>query len=97
MTDDILLWIVGVSVVPVLGWCIYMTAAIQGLRRDSHASRQDEMELVRMLRNPDQYGFGSGDMNDAVTQLANAVKALTHYVSWLCKHTTGEDPPPPLK
>jgi hypothetical protein len=31
-----------------------------------------------------------------VEENTRAIKALTHFVRWLAKHQTGEDPPPPV-
>lgn len=68
MTNEIALWIIGVTLIPLMGWCACTTSLLLGIKRES------------------------GSVNK---ELVTAIRGLSHYVQWLCEHTTGEKPPPP--
>lgn len=35
------------------------------------------------------------DSGSVSRELVTAIRSLSHYVEWLCEHTTGKKPPPP--
>lgn len=48
-------------------------------------------ELLKMHKDPDEYGFGSG----AITDLDDTINELIHYMKWDIRQRTGKEPPPP--
>jgi len=96
----VLIWVLGIISVPLLGWGISITFMLR-------AQREDTKELVKMHRDPDQYGFGTGktnkelgkshtEMMECVNHNTHAIEALTHYIKWLAEKQIGETPPPPI-
>lgn len=60
------------------------------------AIRRDTSELLKMHKEPDEYGFGTGAQTKVIEDNTKAFQALTHYLIWFMKETTGKVPPPHL-
>lgn len=96
MTDEIVRWIIGVSVVPAVAFGVYLV-------RVSEAMKKDVTKLLDMHEHPENTGFGTVglngvmvDMKEVVEDNTRAIRALTHYVRWLAEKTDGKPPPPPI-
>ncbi len=89
MTLEILLYIIGAGLIPVIVWAIH-----------SYITQRDIQtkvgKLLEMHENPDVYGFGTVGMKALIEENTRALKALTHYIKWLEVRKTGEEPPPPI-
>lgn len=95
-----LLWVVGIIGIPLLGWCIRMHFTCVKVR-------EDVLVLVKMHREPDKYGFGTGltnrTLSDSHRELTiciqgntKAIQELVYYIKWLAKMQSGQTPPPPM-
>jgi len=88
LTIEILLWVIGISIIPLIGWGI--RASI--VSRDTHAMLK---KLLEMHEHPENTGFGTIGLQDVVEDNTRALKALTHYIKWL-ETKNGKGPPPPI-
>jgi hypothetical protein len=88
MTLEILLWILGVSLVSIVGWGIKLT-------RDQRDIHRIVTKLLEMHEHPENTGFGTIGLGDVVGDNTRALKALTHYIKWL-EIKNGKGPPPPI-
>lgn len=88
MTLEIAIWILGVAIVPLLGWCIWLTLQIITMN-------QMLIKLLKMHEHPEGTGFGTAGFAEIIEHNTVAIKALTHYVKWLAAQQ-GLNPPPPL-
>jgi hypothetical protein len=88
MTVEILLYIVGVLLVPALGLSIQSFVVHRDLARKVD-------KLVHMHEHPENTGFGTVGLRGVVEDNTRALKALTHYIQWL-ETKNGLGPPPPL-
>ncbi len=94
------MYIAGGALLPLLGWGIHITWTVQQIRQETKL-------LVLMHREPDRFGFGTGDTNkslaDSHTEMlqcinsnTQAIKTLVHFIKWLGEQQTGEKPPPEM-
>ena len=83
------LWLLGIIVVPTIGWAIRHTVLMSKLR-------DDMARLLDMHENPENTGFGTVGIAQVIEENTKAIQALTHYVVWLAKQS-GSTPPPPLE
>lgn len=95
-----ILWVVSCIGVPLIGWGVKITW-------DLLRTREDIKVVVRILRNPDQSGFGSRQTNETLAtshrQLTACIEAntkvvqeLIHYIKWSFKERTGKELPPAI-
>lgn len=89
MTPEMVLYIIGVTLIPLLGWGIHIHIKINKISGQSD-------RLVLMHEQPDEYGFGTYKTNKIIEANTRAMHELTHYIKWLGKEQTGKEPPPPL-
>jgi hypothetical protein len=89
MSLEVALWIVGVAAVPSLGFCVFVTNMLINIR-------QSQSEILVVLRKPEEHGFGTISTNRIIEDNTRAMNALVHYIKWLVKHETGEEPRPPI-
>lgn len=87
LTPEIALWIFGISALPLLGWGIKITTTINSTSRDIQ-------RIKSIVENPEDNGFGNHQTNKIIEDNTRVMRALIHYIKWLVKHQTGEDPPP---
>lgn len=80
MNPDILLWIVGVGIVPLLVAAVYI---VNGIR-----------ELLYMHRHPEKTGFGTEGMREVIEANTKAFKDLSNLVKWLTKEMGHSERPP---
>ena len=73
MNHEIALWILGASVLPILGWGIHMTWQVRTIRTDV-------LEVKHVLHNPEDYGFGTKKVDEIIRDNTRAMQALTHYI-----------------
>ena len=90
MTIEIALWVATVLLVPAIVWAIHLTQAVMKAKKDANL-------LVKMHREPDKFGFGTGATDKSLEENTRAVRSLTHYLKWFIAHQTGSNPPPPLE
>lgn len=87
MTQEVMLWVLGALLAPTLAWAIHTTWMIGRIR-------EENSELLKMHKKPDEYGFGTAQQNIIITDNTRAMRELAHYIRWMTKHQTGEEPPP---
>lgn len=90
MTPETALWIMGGALLPTLGWAISLTWKIRSIKEDT----KDILE--RLDQTNEALQTSHRDMIDAVKGMTRAVKALTHYITWMAKEQSGKNPPPPV-
>ena len=107
LTPSAALWVMGVLLMPGLGWAVWMTNLLVSIRRQQGESMKCHQELINMHKHAVEYGFGTVSLRAAQEQASlrtdrliedntRAMKALTHYIVWFIKKTSGESPPPPV-
>ena len=89
MSQEVAMWILGAAAVPSLGFCVFVTNMLIGIR-------QSQSEILVVLRKPEEHGFGTTNTNRIIEDNTRAMNALVHYIKWLVKHETGEEPRPPI-
>ena len=89
-TPEIALWVIGIGLLPVLGWGLSLMWNVLQIKRDNS-------RLLKMHEDPDSFGFGTGRTNQIIKENTRATQALTHYIQWLAKEQTGKTPPPPVE
>lgn len=90
MELNTLLWLVGIGVLPALGFCVFMVSAVKEMR-------QDIKKLMYMHEHADKYGFGTVALTKVMERLTDAVEDMVHYNKWMAQHLTGEYPEPPVR
>lgn len=86
-SQEVLLWVMGATIVPLIGWAVFMSnLACQ--------TRKDCSKLVEMHEKPDDYGFGTIKTSQQLLDNTRAVAQLTHYIKWFAEKSTGEKAPP---
>jgi len=88
MSMEVLLWICGATVIPLIGWGVHITWSLFEIRSITK-------ELLDMHKRPDDYGFGTDKQTKVIEDNTRAMESLTHYIKWLAVKQ-GETPPPPL-
>ena len=88
MTIEIAIWVLGISIIPLISWMIWVTVQMT-------ITNQILRKLMYMHENPENTGFGTTGLADIIEDNTVAIKALTHYVKWLSEQQ-GLNPPPPL-
>ena len=99
-TIKLVAWIARAIAVPIFGAGLAMFMSIMRVREETSL-------LVKMHRDPDEYGFGTCRTNEAIASAqretvaclrdnTRAMEALTHYLQWSTKQIHGLDPPPPI-
>lgn len=89
-----------VLIVVSVGWAITVTAMMTAMKRDC-------TKLLWLLEHPKDAGFGTDELQELQTKAAwrtdrliedntRAMKALTHYIVWFIKESSGKTPPPPV-
>ena len=90
MTVEVALWLLGASVISLLGTGIKMWLML----RECHVMTK---KLLEMHENPDNTGFGTSGLASIIMDNTRAIKALIHYVKWTAERQFGETPPPPIE
>ena len=90
MTEQILLWIVGISLIPILGWSISIIVLLRDIKKTGDV-------LLAMHQDANGAGFGTVALSEAIAKQGRTTAALIHYVRWAVTRITGEEPPPPLE
>lgn len=90
MTSDTALWILGAGLVPIIAYAIYLERMVACVRKQTD-------RLIHMHEHADKFGFGTTQTDAVQRELVIAIRSLTHYIRWMCEHTTGEKPPPPIE
>lgn len=90
MTVEIALWILGLVLVPAVGWSLAILLILRDVKRTGD-------ELLSMHRNPNGYGFGTINLSEMVEEQRRLTGAVVHYLKWAAEKITGEVPPPPLE
>ncbi len=88
MTVQTALWVFGLSVIPVIGFCFWLYVTMRDIKADTQ-------DLMVMHQNPDAHGFGTNQLEKVIGNLATATNAMAHYTKWMAEKLTGETPPPP--
>jgi hypothetical protein len=88
VTLEVFLYIIGVTLLPLLGWGVHITWNLKKCLFILNT-------LLDMHNNADEHGFGTGGIKDVIEDNTRAIKALTHYITWSARQR-GQDPPPPL-
>lgn len=107
LTPSTALWVMGMLIMPGIGWAIWLTNILVGLRRQQTESMKCHVELLNMHKNADEFGFGTVGLKAAQDKASSrtdrliedntrAMHALTHYIVWFIKETSGKAPPPPM-
>ncbi len=92
MTLTVALWVLGVILLPAIGWAITMFVMTR--------------RLLVMHDDPDKYGFGTVELRKKrlddsirietlIREHTAATRELNSYIRYWIKKTTGEAPPPP--
>ena len=92
-------WIIGITLVPAVGWSFSVSYMLLILRRESG-------KLLHMHEHADEYGFGTvalrarqdaerEQMRKLVTDNTRAMREVAHYIRWMIEDRTGHKPPPP--
>lgn len=89
MTVEILMWVIGVLMVPTLVWAISVMWLLRDIKRST-----DVLIDLHTPERADDAGFGTVELARTMHSLCHSVKELVHYTRWLAKKRTGEDPPP---
>lgn len=101
MSTEVALWIAGSSIIPLIGFFVFIYLAIFRNDRDHRdamkESERKHQEIMEILRNPEEHGLGTTQTNKAIENSTRAMNALVHYIKWLATKTSGGDPPPPLE
>ena len=84
----LVLWIIGVGVVPTLGWAFVLHLMVWH-------SLQICRELLTMHKHADEHGFGTVTIGRLIENQDRALRAMVHYLKWFVEKQTGEAPPPP--
>lgn len=101
MNLEILQWIFGVLIIPLIVWCFWITTKVGSMLRITK-------ETLDMHKDADRHGFGTRETNRLLTeshaqlkegskQMTAAMREMAHYMKWFCKAQTGEEPPPPVE
>ena len=90
MDLNIFLWLVGIGVLPAVGFGVFMVNAVKEMKIDIK-------KLLEMHEHADQYGFGTVGLTKVMNRLADATEDMVHYSKWLAQHLTGEEPAPPVR
>ena len=88
MTPQTALWVMGIALVPTLGFAFRIYMMIRDTRNSS-------AKLLKMHQNPDAHGFGMIGVAKALNSLADSSRAQVHYMKWMVTQVTGKSPPPP--
>ena len=65
-------WIVGLLLLPGIGWCIFMAGRVRGIHHKLDLLQKAEEKLIHMHEHSDRYGFGTGGMKELITENVNA-------------------------
>jgi hypothetical protein len=80
MTVDVAMYIAGAVLVPMIGWAISVTMALNDLKSKTK-------ELLEMHKNPDSTGFGNAPILPMIAANTAAIAALdktnTELLIWL--------------
>lgn len=83
-----------------VGWAITVTSMMR-------VTKKDCTRLLWLLEHPHKAGFGTDELREIQAKAAwrtdqliedntRAMKALTHYIVWFIKESSGKTPPPPV-
>ena len=90
-------WMVGVIMFPGGSALIAILWLLRVIRNEQTSQHADIVQLLKMHRFPDEYGFGTGTTNEMIASIERTQKALIHYIKWGVEKMTGEQPPPPVE
>ena len=96
MNIEVAVWVIAGAIIPAVVYAFGMKARATSIKNDITEVREDTSLLVTMHRDPDQYGFGTTETNEAQKENTRAVRDLTHYIIVSIENQTGQKPKPPL-
>ena len=89
MEIEVIKWLGGVILVPLLAFCISVIWLLRDIKKASD-------QLLIMHQKPDDFGIGTAGLHACMDGMKNAVQDQTHYMKWMAQQMTGKKPPPPV-
>lgn len=107
LTPAVALWVLGVLLVPAIGWALTVTVLLWGAKARQTECLGCHAEMLKMHRNADEYGFGTVALRARlerdqevfkrlIEDNTRAMREVAHYIRWWIESQTGKTPPPPL-
>ena len=82
-----MLWIIGVAILPSVGWAVSVMNNIYKIKDNTEQS-------LHILEHADDFGLGNSKQSKIIEDNTRVMKELVHYIKWASTKQAGENPPP---